>query len=412
MNSIRTLLVSVIALPSISHAQAPDQSCNVGDSACYQRRYEGSCAPIGTTTVQSCKTWIGHLEDQASQGNRNARRALGSANAAIGLYLSKEPIEQAQYRDKALAIYRQLVAGDPNDVDALVGVATFAQGRAERLDSLRQAVKLQPSTAIANLLVAELRSSGNTNDLLEGAQVAESVYRNSEGLAKWNFGAFALDLYEEAGARTRVVALKERMREDFRGNALLNELSDAIDVAPERAVSISESLCQPEVVQGVGAEFCIKGIEIVVPSLPELADRSQARLLADRSARLLIQVVDLEATRALSDTEPLWRAKFAQLLDGIIQRGLESGRVYQARALLEPRAERQLSTLEEALRVTPNDATVLLIVASEYMQQQRWEEALALYQRAKELPATQSIDQQRMLEHNIQQAEKMLNLGR
>lgn len=322
MNGIRFTLIGASLLVVSAGLRAQAESCQVGDAFCYQRQYEDACAQRDST-IQGCRAWIGSLEARAKQNDRAAQLMQGHAYMAIANHLGADADEQARSRTTGIAIFRQLVASDPSDAEAALAVAAFTPDPAERLERLRQVVKLKPAGFIAaESLADELQRLGGAANLLEAATVIDRAAAAQPAPSKWRLAGRAIALYEEAGSHDRARQLRQELRAEFGAQAMLNELSQGSALAPERTTQLLKKLCDPYAARAVGADACLKALDVVMPSLRNVPDRSSAQRLADDVAKVMLDMLR-EGKHALYEADPNWRTRFEQWMDGMVSQEMK-----------------------------------------------------------------------------------------
>jgi tetratricopeptide (TPR) repeat protein len=391
-------------------AEAAPQLCARGDSACYTQQHASACAPRGQPAPQSCLEWVVSLDQRANSGDRAALRAQADAYGFLATYFTKGVVEQETAKQSALKKYRELISSDPEDSDAMVGIATFSESPAERIQLLREVVRTKPHPITVNTLIGELRKLDTTAAVLEAAKVADDYQRVSNGGTKWRFAAEAVDLYKAAGDSERAADVRQRAQQEVGVSAVLRELSTIRVSNPSRAAELLASICNSLIARTIGAKHCLDALELTVPSLRQISDRQEAQRLADRTAATMEQLAR-EARPALAEADPDWYPRVLGLLDRIPAQGFGSVMTWAAIAKVDRTQGGRTRALEGAVSFAPDNASLLSELAVSYREQRRWDEAIALYRRAKAVTPLDRVDLQRDWDRGIQAAEAMRAAG-
>lgn len=393
---MRTPTVITIAIMCAQAATSQEWlgDCQFGDDRCYQRHYEAACATIPASTEQTCMAWIRALSDRVGQGDRAAWRAQGAGYGAMAQHLAMDEQHRATSRERALAVYRQIVALDPMDADSMLGVATFTHSEDERLSLLREVARLRPVPLNVRFLARELRRIGSTEALLEAADSLRAVYQGQSGRVKWGLASEAIELYEQAGEVDQARSLRRLVREDLEQSASIED-----GATNDQIVSGAQLRCDPSVTAAAGLEPCLIAFRGLRSRVSAASDAAQRQNLASVYAGIIIQVA--------GGADSVVVNQLREAIEELHELGVSTVDVWRASALLEPSAVRRLQALEQALRLDPDNGVVLASIASEHMQQRRWEDAERLYGQAKESADMQTPELQSMLDHNIEAARKM-----
>lgn len=413
MNCLRAASIGIWLLGGAASgfaAQSAGERCGFGDAACYERQRENACAIREVATPERCTALIAAIEAYASRDDRAARHAVAHAHIALGTHLGQDPDGQSSSIAAATAIHRQLLLTDPSDTEAMLGIATFTDDPAERVDLLRRVVVLQPHPITVEALARELARTGRPEDLLEAAQTHEWAYSVNEGRTRWRHAAGAIRHFAEAGLHDRARAFRERARRDLAEEGLLDELSQILRVDAERIAGILRLLCAHEVHRSVGVDFCIDGLDAVLAGVREVEDRALAGSIADVAVDVLGGITLTQWEGPLTEADPDWHARVARWLDGVASQGLASVNGQWLRAMLESDPDNRVAMLQQTLRSAPENPRLFETLASEYMQQQRWDDALDMYRRARELSTTD--DQRRGIDRNIETAQRVRDAAR
>lgn len=408
MHGIR-IVVLVVLIAATWAFQAPAQeafqACGAGDATCYQRQYEAACAMRGFAISEACSSWIAAVKGSARPDDRAAGLILGVAHMQLAM-LHPDAATKARNREDSRQLYRELVESDPTDADALLGLSTATEDVSERIEILRRAARLKPESYLAEIFAETLTRRGRPEDLLEAAESLERLYELSNKIPSWGRTAGrAANLFEQAGNHERARNLRERLRRDFNIEPLLSELERLGTTDPARTEGILKTLCDSDTATGVGAEYCLRGLDIALAALPISTDRLQAQRIADSSALIIMNVSAAQHSHLFSKADQHWAARISRQLDFLAQHRIESAVTLRARAQLEPDWPGRIPILERAMQLAPGDYAVLEPLAMIYRAQRRFDEALAMYVRMRNLPTTPPALRQR-IDENIQSLER------
>lgn len=357
------------------------KQCGAQDRTCFEQNHLSACM-ARAATVESCTRWTETLKPLASGGDRLALYMLGMAQAARA-ERSTVPAEQKSARAEAVNAYKQLIASDASDAQAILGLALATDDHAERIALLRKGTALAPKEIYAlQLLAAELQGAGGKENLLEAADAFEKAYDVQTNLNKWHLGATAVALYEQADSPARAATLRERARQALDADSQLVELAPSRGVSPEVASAALEKLCNLAVV-ALDASGCLRGVDLVFESAKVTSPNAGA--LADATAAAMLTAA--AADRALAEVRKDWRQSFTGMLDVLVSQKKASLSVLSAYALLTPDADKRLNLYEQAARLAPSNIAVAGRLGLEYLSRARWDDALRQFDKAQSLAA-------------------------
>jgi tetratricopeptide (TPR) repeat protein len=355
------------------------RQCEAQDRACFEQNHVSACM-ARTATVESCTRWVEVLKPLASRNDRLALSMLGMADAARA-ERSTIPAEQKSARAEAVSAYKQLLALDPSDAQAMLSLAVATDDHAERISLLRKGTTLAPKEIYAlQLLAAELQRAGGKQNLTEAAESYEKAYAVQTNMNKWHLAAMAIALYEQADAPAQATTLRERARQAIDADGLLVDLDPSRLVSAEQASATLAKLCYPAVI-ALDASGCLRGVDLVFESAK--ATPSGAGALADVTAAAMVNAA--EADLALSENRKNWRESFTGMLDVFLAQKKASVPVLNAYASLTPAADKRLDMYEQAARLAPSDIAVAGRLGVEYLSRGRWDDALRQFERGQSL---------------------------
>lgn len=145
-----------LALKAIG-AEVVPQQCARGDSACYTRQHRSVCTIRDQAAPQACLDWVVSLEERANNADLAALRAQADAYGYLATLLATGGAGQVSAKQSAIKKYRELLLSDPGDAGAMLGIATFSESATERIDLLREVVRLKPHQISVEAFIRELR---------------------------------------------------------------------------------------------------------------------------------------------------------------------------------------------------------------------------------------------------------------
>jgi len=355
--------------------------CEAQDRTCFEQNHVSACM-ARSATAESCARWVAVLKPLANGNNRLALSMLGMADAALA-ERSAVPAEQKSARAEAVSAYKQLLASDPSDAQAMLGLAVATDDHAERISLLRKGTTLAPKEIYAlQLLAAELQRAGGKQNLAEAAESFEKAYAVQTNMNRWYLAAMGVALYEQAEVPARAATLRERARQALDADSLLVELGPSRAVSPEQASITLRKLCYSAVV-AIDASGCLRGVDLVFESAKGASPSAGA--LADVTAAAMVDAA--EADLALSESRKDWRESFTGMLDVFLAQQKTSIPVLNTYALLTPDADKRLDLYEQAARLAPANIGVVGRLGLEYLGRGRWDDALQQFDKAQSLAA-------------------------
>jgi hypothetical protein len=303
-----------LALPALvgwigaSFAQPVPPNCALTDRACVDENYPRMCFEAGATP-KSCVEWLRQFEKSPNLDVRSSVAAIyGLGVGSWGANISEPDID-----DRTAELIRGVLAEDPSNVGALLGLATIAPTNDERVAALRRVVAVDPNPMSLKFLASAL-ARDNAN-LAESAALLERAYeaamQGSGGPYAWHFARDAVTEYEWAGLPDRATQLRKRFERDLGLDAKLAQVVHAEAVEPARLNDVLGELCSELIFQTIGAERCLAGIAHVVAATDGSTGVDKARLAKSASDAMF-----LAARRGdlLSEADHSWRTRFESTL--------------------------------------------------------------------------------------------------
>jgi hypothetical protein len=139
-------------------------------------------------------------------------------------------------------------------------------------------------------------------------------------------------------------------------------------------------------------------METELPRLPSASDRASAQRVAD-TASILLADVARNAETSMIEADPRWRSRAIKWLNDLASSGMGSVNVRLARASLELNTAVRVRLLEETLSSAPQNKEVLSALIVDYPTQHRWDDAIQVTRKLKDLTASEDMKQ--ILDHNI-----------
>lgn len=389
MNTRTFVLSAALLLGAGAGAQAVPVSeeikqCGAQDRACFEQNHLSACM-ARAATVESCTRWAEMLKPLASAADRSALYMLGMAHTARA-ERSTVPAEQKSARAEAVKAYQSLLASNPLDAEAILGLALATDDHAERIALLRRGTALAPMEIYSlQLLAAELQRAGGKENLMEAAESYEKAYDVQTNMNKWHLGAMAVSLYEQAESPAQALTLRERARQAIDADGQLVELQSSLGGPPELVSSTLGKLCNPAVIV-LDASGCLRGVDVVFQSAQ--ANSPNADALAEAMAAAMLDAA--EAGLSLAEVRGDWRKSFTGMLDALVTQKKASVAVLAAYGLLTPDADKRLALYERAARVAPSNIAVASRLGLEYLGRGRWNDAVRQFDRAQSLAANRA----------------------
>lgn len=269
------------SLACIGSAGAQATSCPLTDYECVQQEYPKVCFDEQRKVrLEPCVAWLHEIEQSPST---EVRSSAAGIYLLIGTHATTASQTRQDLRDRSAALIRGILDEDPNNADALLGLANLAETEQERVQRLRDVVAADPDKPFYLELLARALLSVEGGEL-EAAALNERAYeaalderkaqlsRNSASYG-WRFARDAIWLYERAGAPERADRLREQVVADYDLPARLEEVADATPGDAANLQQILQSLCDQVAMNLLGAKPCLDGIDRAIHA----TDRARAR---------------------------------------------------------------------------------------------------------------------------------------
>ena len=130
---VRPTLLLALALPWLAtwdgtcHSQPAAPTCALTDRACVDENYSRMCFDKDATP-SSCGTWLRPFERSPDTGVRNS--VAGIYLIAEGHWQASDP--QPWFKERAAALIHGILEEDPENAEALFGLALLAPTNEER----------------------------------------------------------------------------------------------------------------------------------------------------------------------------------------------------------------------------------------------------------------------------------------
>jgi hypothetical protein len=309
----RSNLVRDLVLPLIvgwvgaCFAQGAPPNCALTDRACIDENYPRMCAR--DAMPESCIAWLREFERSPNPDVRASIAAMYGLMA--GYWGANNP--DPDLHDRAAKLIHGVLEEDPSNVGGLLGLASIAPTREERLSAMRRVVELDPSPMHLEFLASALAQ--DRGNLAESAALLERAYeaamQRAPGPYAWRFARDAVFEYEAAELPSRATQLRERFERDLGLDAKLAEIAHAEAVDPARLNGVLGDLCSELIVRMLGASRCLAGIAHIVDAADRAAASGKARLAKSASDAMFLAA---RTGDVLSRADPAWRGRFESTL--------------------------------------------------------------------------------------------------
>jgi tetratricopeptide (TPR) repeat protein len=372
-----------ITLAWMTAARAQVAACPLSNGDCLQKTFEQACTG-GPSAAAKCEDWLSALKQSPVAGEIRGKLLAGAAYVALADG-SEDPQDRTDFQDRAREIYREVVAQDPTNIDAITGLATLAGSRAERVELLRRRLELDPNNIRSlEFLSSALSSDGSKGDIAEAAALTEEAYAlQPAGGKKWQLAATAVSQYERAGMPAKAQDLRSRASTDFGLDEVSAELARPELLDGDRLRTQLTSVCTLPILYIIGAHPCLDAI-----------NKASEAAIAPRMSSVVPQLVAAvsvgmrsaaEFGGALGAVEPNWRSKFETTLEGFLIGGIATRETFGAYAVITPSREKRLQTMKAAVEKFPEDGELALGLGLAYLDVGDREEAIMNLSRARDL---------------------------
>jgi tetratricopeptide (TPR) repeat protein len=393
------IALSCLFLVPVGRPNAQSLSCDRDDYRCLQREYESVCREPRFATRESCADWVQRLESHPFAMAPDWRLIAAAAYGALADF-SGSPERATQFRREETTIYRDLIAQNPRNVQALIGLSAVVDDSQERIDLLRRAIVVDPNNRFAlKALVSDLAASGSEG---EAAPLLERAYTSAKGRAKWKYAFDALLLYRRIGNSDAAERLRGRVLEDIGLTGSENEVAtrDFTDLVV--ASTTLSSVCDESVIYILGAATCLEAIESALQTIENSAALEQRTALADI---LMSAMLSAGRSGTVQTFEPSWRSRFQRNVESVLASGVESGTIYDAYASFVASPEARLMALEKAAALAPADGQIVYRLGLAYLELHMEEEGIEFLRRARPLLPEWRHE---VLDEHIRRAEAQL----
>jgi tetratricopeptide (TPR) repeat protein len=319
------LAVSGLVLLPVGSVAQPSafRSCAVSDARCMDELVGASCLQRLPDERDPCLEILAELERRLP----SAEPAILAGAAFAHSMLAEFPAaaaDAAAHRAAVARLYRQVIAIDPNHVDAHLGLARVAADPEEELRWLRLAVAASDSdTLVSRLLASALSRQGTYENRLEAAEVMLAAYEQYPvGPHKWYLAENVLSRYRALGLPAEATKFQAEVRRVYDLEQRLDNLRNAAS-APFSAIETLGSLCSQEVFRLLGASGCRSGAEDLLAEAGRVDDLELARLLVRGTLREIMQL-----PHATDDAS--WAPDLVPRLERLLAAGVVSWELYSA----------------------------------------------------------------------------------
>lgn len=274
-------LAAFSLLSALTPAEAAEEfrGCDVADSRCLDDVFSAACMTRATTWPESCEVLLGELM-QYPDNEPEILAHAGLANRILADQAESEA-DATSYRRAADALYRRVIALDPDHSGAYVGLAGTTDDPAEQIGWLRMAVRAgEPDSLEYRFLADALEQQGTRESRIESAAIMREAYENRPwDLHKWHLADWALGKYRRLGLDSEADEFRASVNDDIGFDELLASLMRA-ESEPENSVETLNVLCYEPVVAMFGAGHCISGAELLFAAAIRTAGSESSNRLA------------------------------------------------------------------------------------------------------------------------------------
>lgn len=315
-------LVHSLAVLALGASANEVPNCAIGDSQCLESMPVLDCAFGDAASVERCQDSMALLAQKSDAGWRDATGMLALAYLARSDLTGTSEAAARLDRDRSIALYRGLIASDPNDAESVFGLAGAVEDKSERIRLLRQYDALSPDTVFGRRFLARaLYDEGAVSSAakLEAGRLMEEAYNLQSGAHRWWLAGNAIYYYEQAGKPELATLLKARISRELDVEDLTSE-SLASDES--QAGRVRSSACNSLLVRAVGPDRCFLNLDRIESFLASGARDESAQRIADDAAG---------AMEALARGDSVLCPALLERLDRFVARGFDSPAIRGAR---------------------------------------------------------------------------------
>lgn len=174
--SLVVAVASVAGVASLVRAAEPsvlDERCrtaqcveDLATERCYSR----------AASVEGCREFIRSLQSSAHRGRREYRLTYAASSGALACRIVDDA-ERDELQREERSTYEQLVQTNPNDAQALMGLAAIARDRQERIALLKRVAAADPTDTIALRTLAMHLAEGTPEENAQGLAYMRRAYQ-------------------------------------------------------------------------------------------------------------------------------------------------------------------------------------------------------------------------------------------
>lgn len=382
------LTVSAVAIAATvfeSLAQSQLLDCGADDRQCLADNLRIACRETDAA-AESCLDWVTREVETSSF----AGSPEWMLTAARGYFLAadqlREEEEAERLRERSRAIFHDVLLTWPDSQYAmeahmgLATIATIARDIAERISSLRNALRIEPGRRNTMVFLANaLVDRGENRDLSEAADLYRSAYLASGDTPLWTHARAALELYASIGEADRAAAFRDEISRDSGMAEFADEIaSEGFAQDLERAAAVLETACNRYIVAIFGPGTCETGIDKLVQATRTIAVPAERRSIADVATVAMTELSVSGAVAAVTAEERNRRDfRFGAILQEWIASGAATARVYVLWAQ-NPNSSLSegIAAFERAVELAPDNGQYHYWLAQGYIWQGRFDEGI------------------------------------
>ncbi len=337
-----------------------------------------------SATTDSCEAFIEALKRSSRQGERIFRlphaAALGSLAGLVG-----DPQERDRLSREQRDTYQQLLRDNPNDAQALLGMAALTEDRKDRIALLKRAAAADPNDTFALRALAALSGEGSREEQVAALKHLRQAYERASPPHRWHLARDVYDQYTSLGMPQEATAFADSVLVEMGVDRAQQQLERALrhpdQLDHASALSALEVICDQNAIRIGDVHSCVQAIEALTVAMtaPDISRQTAVVDALSQATLTALSAVDptLSSSAAVSRTS----------LQGSIQRlkeaGPETALLLYAQAHLlvfesSPAvAQQRTLLLERAVAIEPKNGEARGRLALEYMNQNRYSDAIS-----------------------------------
>ncbi len=361
-------LVSLVraAEPSVLDERCRTAQCveDLATERCYSR----------AASLEGCREFIGSLQSSARRAQREYRLTYAASSGALARRV-ESGAERDKLQSEERSTYEQLVQANPNDAQALMGLAAIARDRPERIALLKRVAEADPTDTIALRTLAMHLAEGLPQERALGLDYMRKAYLSARAPHRWYLARiYHEQLVNEAKqdeARQFADSVLAEMRIDAAKDRISNARQEAAGLKDDSLFSALGILCSENALYFGTAKACAEAFDLIAN-----ATSASPKAVSDANVEVLAAVA-VNLAREVSD-----RKKLRESLERLSSAKRNSSVLLRTQALLvnmehDPAVRKSaVELLERAVAVSPGDGDAKLALGRAYLEQERFRQAI------------------------------------